>query len=178
MTPLACAIFSKTDVIPLTNHLYNNDTTKIVDVLQSINISCQPGAHYLKGSKFHIAVVAVNTATKNMKDDKIRNMIIGKVCKQYNTAKKPFDHVMFEKYSDYATGGVPIELSPEKLIKIYDEAQLKRSRLLRSIAESTLKVSGSDLRSEVKISEEVFKNAEAGGSDNKSSTPTKTITKK
>lgn len=88
-----------------------------------INTSAQLGGHYLPNSRAHVAACVAIVATRNVKEDKIREGIIGKTLKQYLNVKKQFDENKFNMYARYAHGGVPSHLSPDKLIRLFDDIQ-------------------------------------------------------
>lgn len=126
MTPLAGAIFSKQDLEKLAKEVHGDCYTNVnmAQLICAIMQSCQSGGHHLKYSKCHIAIVASICATKNMKDKRLRDTIISKTYKQYVASGKDMDREKFIIYAKYATGGVPVEYMPEKLIELYDSAQL------------------------------------------------------
>lgn len=125
LTPLAGAIFSKQDIPKLVAEatpgaVSNKDTEGIITAIIQ---SCQSGGQHLPNAKCHIALVASICATNNMKDKKLRDTIISKTYKQYIASGKELDIEKFKIYSRYATGGVPAEYMPERLINLYEAAK-------------------------------------------------------
>lgn len=140
MTPLAGAIFSKSDITKIAEEIFGKakpDNTNISDVLKGILQSCQSGGQYLAHSKCHIAVVAALCATRNMKDKKLRMSIIGKTYKQYVSAGKVFEKPRFAVYCKYATGGIPAEFSPDKLIDYYESVSGVNYKMQVDLAKTT-----------------------------------------
>lgn len=124
MTPLAGAIFAKSDIVEITKVSLGSEDVEpkdVVGVINSIIQSCQSGGQYLTHSKAHIAVVASICATKNMKDLALRKSIVTKTFKQYASRNKVFDFEKFQIFGQYATGGIPAEFAAERLISSYDE---------------------------------------------------------
>nr|QXV86665.1 MAG: nucleocapsid protein [Tibet bird virus 1] len=117
LTPLAGAVYSKDDLAALATELQIGK----IDAINIINASCQSGGHFLKNSRMHCAVVAAIVATRNVKDPKMQNSIIGKTIKQYLSMKKKWDSPKFEVYATFANGGVPTNLSPDNLVKLFDD---------------------------------------------------------
>lgn len=120
LTPLAGAVFSREDIPKIAQSLGVKDHFVILNV---INASCQSGGQYLANSMMHCAAVAAIVATRNVKDEKMRHGIIGKTLKQYVTMKKEWNLVRFQIYSRFGHGGVPENISPEKLISFFDDIQ-------------------------------------------------------
>lgn len=88
-----------------------------------MNASSQSGGHYLRDSRMHIAIVAAIVATRGVKDKKMKNAIIGKTIKQYLNVRKEFRPRYFEVYAEFGHGGVPSNLSPDNLLKLFDDIQ-------------------------------------------------------
>jgi len=131
LSPLAGSVFSKDD-IPKIAQALGATSTRIVQV---INASSQSGGHYLKDSKLHIAIVAAIVATRGVKDKKMKDSIIGKTIKQYLNAKKEFKMRHFEVYAEFGHVGVPSNLSPDNLLKMFDDIQ-KMTPIQAAIAAS------------------------------------------
>lgn len=74
-------------------------------------------------SSMAIAAIASIVGTRNLKDSKMRNGIIGKTIKQYNNVKKEWVAATFEQASNYAHGGIPAKLSPITLIETLEGIQ-------------------------------------------------------
>lgn len=87
-----------------------------------------------------MAVVAAITATKDVKNERVKLSIIRKTVKQYLNVGKPEDDVMFKVYSGFTIGGLPAHLIPEKLIEIYSTEQTTRMQLLQAMRQSSLNV--------------------------------------
>lgn len=117
LTPLAGAVFSKED-IPAMAALFENCTP--TQMVKFINARCQSGDHYLENSKIYIAAIAAIVATRNVKDRSMRYGIVGKTLKQYLNADKISDVKKFEVLAGFGHGGVPSDMSPDKLIAAYD----------------------------------------------------------
>lgn len=75
----------------------------------------------MKDSELAVAALASIVATSKLgakgKNDE-RNQIITKVIKRYLNHTKTYTSGVFPALSRFATGGVPTELEPSKLIKI------------------------------------------------------------
>lgn len=116
LTPLCGAIFSKLDISKMQEVLKIG--TK--DLLKILNTSFQSGGHYLQESDLSVAAVASIVATKNIaikgKNDE-RAQIITKIIKQYLNVHKSYNQSIFVIVAEYATGGIPSNLEPNKLIK-------------------------------------------------------------
>lgn len=119
LSPLAGSVFSKDD-IPLMARTMNVTPHKVVSI---INASCQSGGHYLKDSRLHCAAVGAIVATRGVKDKRMRDAIIGKTVKQYLNVKKPMNVTFFNVYAEFGHGGMPSDLSPDNLIKLFDDIQ-------------------------------------------------------
>ncbi|AJG39312.1 nucleocapsid protein [Shuangao Insect Virus 2] len=89
LTPLTAACFDEKTVMSCSGH-YGDDVVEI------FNMSCSPFGHLHKKSDADIAIAAAMNAVRNMTDLKVRDSIVGKVIKQYESADKPYDkdHVM------------------------------------------------------------------------------------
>ncbi|CAH0562772.1 unnamed protein product [Brassicogethes aeneus] len=125
-TTLSGAIFSKNDLCSMSKELtiqFNKDYTEAT-VLTMINNSCQSNGHHLDNSNAAIALVAACVATRNIKDDKVKFSIISKIGKQYVKKGKNFNEVTFDIFAKYATGGVPSNMEPKKLIARLEEVQI------------------------------------------------------
>ncbi|WBM84617.1 MAG: nucleoprotein [hymenopteran phasma-related virus OKIAV227] len=136
-TPLAGACFSKEDLVAFANSLNINVETLII----KINASCQSGGHYVPVSDPNIAIVSAIAATRNVKEDSLRQSIVMKLVKQYINVGKMPDKDLLRRCAPFATGGVPTEFSFDELIKLYDTEQnnynlMKRAKLIK---ESTIK---------------------------------------
>lgn len=138
LTPLCGAIFSRNDIYKMSEEL--RMSTK--DVVRMLNTSCQSGGHYLHESQLSVAALASIVATaklgaKGKHDERIQ--IITKVIKQYLNHKKDHNAQMFAILSRYATGGVPTDLEPGKLIKMYAaNKEIGKTSKLGAIAASRL----------------------------------------
>lgn len=119
LSPLAGSVFSKDDIAKISA---NTGATHYKTV-KVINASCQSGGHYLADSRLHTAAVAAIVATRAIKDKKMKDAIIGKTIKQYLSVKKVFEPRLFEIYAEFGHGGVPSTLSPDNLVKLFDEIQ-------------------------------------------------------
>lgn len=69
------------------------------------------------------AAVASIGATRNLKDEKMKHGIIGKTMKQYISKKKEWDLKEFEIFCSFGHGGVPSDISPDKLIQVFESIQ-------------------------------------------------------
>lgn len=118
LSPLAGSVSSKDDIPKIAQALGATSTS----IVQVINASSQSGGHYLKDRKLHIAIVATIVATRGVKDKKMKDAIIGKTIKQYLNAKKEFKMRHFEVYAEFGHG-VPSNLSPDNLLKMFDDIQ-------------------------------------------------------
>ncbi|CAH0563010.1 unnamed protein product [Brassicogethes aeneus] len=125
-TPLAGAIFSKNDLWSMSKELssYFKKTYTESEVLTMINNSCQSNGHHLGNSNAAIALVSACVATRNIKDDKVKFSIISKIGKQYVKKGKNFNEFTFDIFSKYATGGVPSNMEPKKLLARLEEVQI------------------------------------------------------
>lgn len=119
LSPLAGSVFSKDD-IPLIAEGVRTTAHKVVCVM---NASCQGGGQYLRDSRLHCAAVSSIVATRGIKDKKMRDAILGKTVKQYLNAKKELNPRYYEVYAEFGHGGVPSNLSPDNLIKLFDDIQ-------------------------------------------------------
>nr|QMP82411.1 nucleocapsid protein [Coleopteran phasma-related virus OKIAV243] len=129
LTPLAGAVFSRED-IPAIAQLRNRTAHQ---VLNTINASCQSGGFNLPCSNAAVAAVAAIVATRNVKDERMKNGIIGKTLKQYLMHKKTWNDRVFETYAKFGHGGVPANLAPENLIRLFDDIH-KVSPVIATIA--------------------------------------------
>lgn len=129
LTPLAGSIFSRDDIPALAKKL---GVTQEVTI-KVINNSCQSGGQYLDNSSASLATVASIVATRNIKDKDVRDGIIGKTIRQYLMQGKTFNKDAFKAYSEYAHGGVPSELSVDKLLTDYTSY---KEASIRSLAKS------------------------------------------
>lgn len=127
LTPLAGAIFSKDDAKEIANILYHGTTDQqVVGVMMALNASCQPGGCHLSPSMTEIALVAGYAATSGPKcDEKLRDSIMRKTTKQYMAKGKGFNIELFRRMIPYATGGLPAELSVQKLLAVYNEEKMR-----------------------------------------------------
>lgn len=116
---LAGYVFSKDDV----NKISEAIRVTSLRVVQVINASCQSGGHYLRDSRLHIAAVASIVATRGVKDQRMKDAIIGKIVKQYLNAKKEFNPRLYEIYAEFGHGSVPSNLSPANLIKLFEHSK-------------------------------------------------------
>lgn len=119
LTPLAGAVYSRSDIDKIAEAISATPSA----VLICINSSCQSGSQYLDESRLHIAIIAAIVATKNIKNENIKNGIIGKTIKQFLSVKKEWDPIKFEAFASYAHGGVPSDLQPELLIELFERIQ-------------------------------------------------------
>lgn len=115
---------------------------KVSEVVRMLNSSCQSGGHYLKDSELAVAALASIVATSKLaakgKNDE-RNQIITKVIKQYLNHKKAYTASVFTALSRVATGGVPTDMEPSKLIKIYNvNKEIGKVSKLDAVAASRL----------------------------------------
>lgn len=138
LTPLCCAIFSRTDIMKMVEVL----SLTLPVVVRMLNSSCQSGGHYLNDSELAVAALASIVATSKLgakgKHDE-RTQIITKVIKQYLNHQKAYEPSVFTALSRFATGGVPTDLEPNKLIKIYTvNKELVKVSKLSAIAASRL----------------------------------------
>jgi len=81
--------------------------------------------------------IAAIVGTRNLKDEKMRNGIIGKTIKQYNNVKKPWDANTYELACGYAHGGIPANLSPVTLIETFENIQKISLRKAASMSRPT-----------------------------------------
>lgn len=138
LTPLCGAIFSRNDIPKMVTAL----NLSVSEVVRMLNSSCQSGGHYLKDSELAVAALASIVATSKLaakgKNDE-RTQIITKVIKQYLNHKKAYTASIFTALSRYATGGVPTDLEPSKLIKIYNtNKEIGKVSKLDAVAASRL----------------------------------------
>nr|UDL14022.1 MAG: hypothetical protein [Hubei diptera virus 6] len=140
MTPLAGAIFAKQDIDNMCSEIFRKEVNNTLraQVVSAIIQSCQSGGQHLTHSKCHIALVAAICATKNMKDKKLRDTIISKTYKQYVAANKQINKDLFVVYAKYATGGVPAEYAPERLIELYELSQVSGIKAVIETKSTTL----------------------------------------
>lgn len=138
LTPLCGAIFSRNDIPKMVKDL----NLKVSEVVRMLNTSCQSGGHYLRDSELAVAALASIVATaklgaKGKHDERVQ--IITKVIKQYLNHKKTYTSSIFVSLSRFATGGVPTDLEPGKLIKIYSaNKELNKTSKLDAIAAARL----------------------------------------
>jgi hypothetical protein len=79
LTPLAGAVFSKAYIPSIAAKLRESEA----QVCNVINASCQSGGQYLIESSPMVAVISTIVSTRNMKEQSIKDSIIGKTLKQY-----------------------------------------------------------------------------------------------
>lgn len=159
LTPLCGAIFSRTDIMKMVEVL----RLDLPVVVRMLNTSCQSGGHYLADSELAVAALASIVATSKLgakgKNDE-RNQIITKVIKQYLNHQKAYTPSIFTALSRFATGGVPTDLEPNKLIKIYNiNKELVQVSKLGAIAASRLtrfNIDGSRLAGRVSNEDEEY----------------------
>lgn len=138
LTPLCGAIFSRNAIHKMVDEL----RMEAKDVVRMLNTSCQSGGHYLRESQLSVAALASIVATtklgaKGKHDERVQ--IITKVVKQYLNHKKQYDAQVFAILSRFATGGVPTDLEPNKLIKFYSaNKEFGKTSKLGAIAASKL----------------------------------------
>lgn len=130
-TPLSGAIFAREDIDKLCRELHPNpDKDYQSGVINGIIASAQSGGQYLRHSKAHIAICAALVSTRNLKERSVANSIVRKTFKQYMSHSKTFDKAKFDVFAKYATGGVPLDFTPEVLGERMEELQkLKRAQL-------------------------------------------------
>lgn len=122
LTPLCGAIFSKIDIQAISMSM------KLVprEVVKVLNESCQSAGHYLDNSDVTVAAIAAIVATTRLrskgKADEA-NQIVTKIVKQYLSRGKDFSETTFAALAQYATGGVPAELSAKTLVKLFNDLQ-------------------------------------------------------
>lgn len=138
LTPLCGAIFSRNDISKMVAAVGLSVST----VVRMLNTSCQSGGHYLEDSELAVAALASIVATNKLgakgKNDE-RMQIITKVIKQYLNHQKSYTASIFTALSRFATGGVPTDLEPSKLIKIYTaNKEIGKVSKLDAIAASRL----------------------------------------
>lgn len=122
LTPLAGAIFAKTDIEFMATEL----KLGLIEVLNIVNSSCQSGGQYLSGSRTDCAAVAAICATTKLRTKNKHNearSIISKTVKQYMTAKRDMEDDYFAIFSKYATAGVPAGYDAKTLLAMYNMAQ-------------------------------------------------------
>lgn len=119
LSPLAGSVFSKDDIPTIADAIH----AQPLKVVQIINASCQSGGHYLRDSRLHCAAVASIVATRSIKDKRLKDAIIGKTIKQYLNMKKEFNARFYEAYAEFGHGGVPSNLSPDNLVKLFEDIQ-------------------------------------------------------
>lgn len=136
MTPLNGATFSKNSAVEITA------LTGLLtpEILMMMNSSCRSGGHYLPFSDMAVAGVASTTATKGVKDANVKTSIISKTLKQNKNVGKDFRRETFLLYSRYATGSLPGNLDPMKLIDEYNLEQTTRLQLLRAASQTKTQV--------------------------------------
>lgn len=157
LTPLCGAIFSRNDISKMVEVL----GLPLSTVVRMLNTSCQSGGHYLEDSELAVAalasIVANNKLGSKGKNDE-RTQIITKVIKQYLNHQKTYTPSVFTALSRFATGGVPTDLEPNKLIKIYTaNKEIGKVSKLGAIAASRLtkvNIEGSRLAGRVYSGEE------------------------
>lgn len=175
LTPLCGAIFSRTDILKMADVL----RLDLPVVVRMLNSSCQSGGHYLDDSELAVAALASIVATSKLgakgKNEE-RNQIITKVIKQYLNHQKAYTPSIFTALSRFATGGVPTDLEPNKLIKIYNiNKELVQVSKLGAIAASRLtkvNIDGSRLAGRVSNEDEEmsYEGEESGDSNEPSIT--------
>lgn len=120
LTPLAGAIFSKDDIVKISQA--TGKTLK--QTISIINSSAQSGGFYLSRSEAAVAAVCAVVATQNA-DSKIASTIITKTVKQYIHNHKQLVLSDYDTYCQFATGGVPTGMSAKDLqerLKMRQEA--------------------------------------------------------
>lgn len=152
LTPLCGAIFSRNDIPSMVSAL----NLKVSEVVRMLNSSCQSGGHYLKDSELAVAALASIVATSKLAAkgrNGERHQIITKVIKQYLNHKKAYTASVFTALSRFATGGVPTDMEPSKLIKIYNvNKEIGKVSKLDAVAASRLtevNVAGSRLAGQI-----------------------------
>ncbi|APG79277.1 putative nucleoprotein [Hubei odonate virus 9] len=120
IVPLAGAVFSKDDIVAMSNDLREPTGT----ILKEINSSSISGGHFLEESTLETGAICAIAATKNIRQESVRHSIIGKIVKQYHAAGKQFNPHRFQLISKYAHGGVPAEMNPASLIQTYDSVRM------------------------------------------------------
>lgn len=132
LTPLAGAVFSKNDIEKLAAKLKKSQ----IEVLCTINSSCQAGGQYLHESRTEVAAVAAIVATRGIKDQNTKVSIINKTIRQFMAVKKhhEFDPIMFGIYAEHANGGVPQGCDAETLMMLL---KTRQEAALRAIAMAT-----------------------------------------
>lgn len=91
-----------------------------------MNVSCQSAGHYLEESDVSVAALAAVVATaklRAMNNTDEAHQIITKIVKQYLASKKEFSSTRYGILAQYATGGVPQELSARNLIEMFKGSQ-------------------------------------------------------
>lgn len=127
LTPLAGAIFCKTDLVKVTTETGMG----LSEVINMINESAQSGGFYLPNSTCAAAAVCAIVATKHA-ETKIAVAIVTKTIKQYFTHKKEMDWVLFDILSKYATGGVPSGMSRDELLnRLTENQKLHMAKIMR-----------------------------------------------
>lgn len=128
-TPLAGAIFSRDDkeeltrvILSKTGELTDDD---YADTMAIINASCQPGGFYSPMSDLSVAKAAAYTATSNCKEA-LKKSILDKLGKQYTLKSKTFNESKFKKLLRLANGGVPSDISYDKLNAVYNNEKERR----------------------------------------------------
>ncbi|APG79266.1 putative nucleoprotein [Hubei odonate virus 8] len=120
LTPLAGAVFSKDDIPTLANRL----NMPVNVVISAINSSSASGGHYISHSQSEFAVASSIAVTRNVTSKPLRDSIIGKVVKQYNSIGKTFDKEKFRTICEFAHGGISHDLNPSTLIEVYEGARM------------------------------------------------------
>lgn len=133
LTPFAAAVFAKRDIDKLATVL----NMQPGDVIIQINNSCQSGGHHLTTSDADFALAACCAATKNLRDEKLRNDILRKTAKQYNVVQKIVDRERFAKICAFATGGP--HMLPENLLTAFNDSQLSALKKNRMLVENEMK---------------------------------------
>ncbi|XP_030373270.1 uncharacterized protein LOC115623187 [Scaptodrosophila lebanonensis] len=95
LTPLAGAIFNKSDMPKLAEEL----NEPLVDVVMAVISSCQTDGYYLKHSRCHIALAALN---KTIVDLKLRGALITKTINMYRFHGKELDKEQLKIFSKYS----------------------------------------------------------------------------
>lgn len=158
LSPLAGAIFTKEDIIAIATEM----KIEPVMVLKIVNCSAQSAGQYLPVSDVDCAAVCAIVATAGMKEETSRHPIIKKTIKQYLSLHKKHSKENFIIYCKHASGGLPADMKPDVLIKLFNEtqeAQLKardvvaaaKATIVTSVVEvpaSLAKSSGRDISSD------------------------------
>lgn len=122
MTPLCEAIFSKYHIKDVAEQLKMDPC----DVTMTMNASCMRNGHVFPTSDINCAL-ACNIFTTRRLTEGIRRSILKRIAKQYYHAKGTRHSVPeLRVWMKYATGGLPIELMPENLIKLFESIKMRR----------------------------------------------------